>query len=394
MRGALDGVRVVGFTHYAAGPYCLSMLGDHGADVINVESPDGDQFRSRDGLYGEEFSGYFIGLNRSKRSVSLDLAEPAGLAAARRLVATADVVVQNYRVGVMNRLGLGYDGLSEAIPRLVYCSISAWGESGPMSELPGMDVLAQARGGFMGVTGDDRSGPMKVGVPVADYMAAYLASFGIMLALRERERSGRGQRLTVNLLDSMIASTANLIPFWDRTGEPSKPLGNGHPQLAPYGTFRTADSRIVIAAPGDKFWQALCVALDLGHLIADERYKTPRDRVLNTETLTNDLEAVLVCESSRHWLQRLQHATVPCAPVNTLGEALTQPQVTHNNMVISTDHPRVGATKIPGVPVALSRTPGNVSLPAPSLGEHTSEVLLEIGYSLAEADAIMRRAKG
>jgi CoA:oxalate CoA-transferase len=386
--GALDGLRVIGLTHLGAGPYALSLLGDLGADVINIEPPGGDSLRGRDAAF-EVMSSYFLSINRSKRDVVLDLKHPDGLEAARRLIAGADVLVENYRVGALDRLGLGYEAMSELNPRLVYVSITPWGLQGPMQQDIGMDLLAQARSGMMGLNGEPGRRPVRVPPPIADFVSAYLAAFGIMCGLRSVEQLGVGQRVETSLLAGQVASLANLITYFARTGEPSQPLGSAHPQLVPCAPFRTADGYIVLACITEGMWRKLCLAIGAPELIDDPRFSRNIDRTKNVDALTQLLEERLGEEPSAHWAEILRAADVPVGPISSLSDLINDPQVIANDYIRDIEHPVVGKLKVPGFPVSFSRTPARESRPAALLGEHTTEVLTELGYSAEQIERML-----
>ena len=382
MTGPLSGIRVLDFTRWLAGPVATSFLGDMGADVIKVERAGlGDETRYVDRVFGEGNSAYFVGNNRSKRSLTLDLADQRGREIARRLAAQSDVLVENFRVGVMDRLGLGYETVGKLNPRLVYCSISSFGPTGPYVNKPGMDLIVQAMGGVMGLTGESGGRPLRVGSPIGDFVGAYQALYGITLALFHRERTGQGQRVDVALLDGQISLLANYVPGFFVTGKPAGPVGVGHPQIVPYQTFETADGSIVIACLNEQFWQKLCQVLELPELLADWRFASNADRVEHREALVALLQARLAQRTSQDWLATLGASDVPCAGVNTLADLAHDPQVRENEMFVRVPHQTGGEVTVVGVPVKPRATPGRVRSAAPLLGEHTDEILAELGYA-------------
>ncbi|BDZ54251.1 CaiB/BaiF CoA transferase family protein [Agromyces marinus] len=320
--GPLAGVRVADFSRVLAGPYATMTLADFGADVIKVESPAGDDTRhwnppvDRTGR-----ATYFGGVNRNKRSVVLDLAEPAGLAEARRLAASADVVIENFRPGVMARFGLDHDRVSAENPRVVYCSITGFG-AGAGASLAGYDLLVQAVGGLMSITGDPEGEPAKVGVALVDVLSGQNAVAGILLALRERDRTGRGSRVEVNLLQSLLAALTNQASSTLATGTPPRRLGNAHPSISPYAVFRAADRELVIAVGNDRQFRALADVLEAPDLNADPRFATNSDRVAHRHELRVAIEAALAAASASHWVERLTAAGVPAGPVNDIAEAI------------------------------------------------------------------------
>jgi crotonobetainyl-CoA:carnitine CoA-transferase CaiB-like acyl-CoA transferase len=385
----LAGLRVVGLTHIAAGPFALSMLADFGADVVNVEPLGGDNMRSRDGAFAN-LSAYFYGVNRNKRSLACDLKTPAGRKIMDQLLARADVFVHNLTVPAMERLGLDYESLRERWPRLIYCEISAWGSHGPDRDRLGMDVLAQARSGIMGITGHPGAGPAKVPVPITDLSTAMLAMSGILLALQARQRDGLGQKVETSLLQSSIALTANLIPYFHATGRPNAPLGSAHPQIAPYQAFPASDGYIVIACLTQRFWLRFCEAFGLEKLAADERFATTESRVKHRVELEAIITEAMRTRTKREVGDLLDKFGVPNGPVATLKDVLADPQVAANEMIVPL-YEQADQTEVPvvGVPIKLSRTPGSLDRGAAALGEDTSAVLSDLGYSDSEIAALI-----
>lgn len=388
----LAGLRVIGLTHVAAGPFALSMLADFGAEVTNVESLDGDNMRSRDGAFANS-SAYFYGVNRNKRSFACDLKTEAGRKIMDQLLVGADVFVHNLTIPAMQRLHLDYESVREANPRLIYCEISAWGSRGPDRDRLGMDVLAQARSGIMGITGHPGAGPAKVPVPITDLSTAMLTVTGILLALQARARDGLGQKVETSLLQSSIALTANLIPYYFATGRPNAPLGSAHPQIAPYQAFPTNDGYIVIACLTQRFWLRFCEALKLEHLTVDVRFETTQDRVNNREALEQIIKERTSNFSRTELAVILDQFGVPNGPVATLKDVLEDPQVSANRMVEPLFE-TADRVKVPvvGVPIKLSRTPGTLEFGAVALGEHTRAVLAELGYSESEIVNLLEQA--
>jgi CoA:oxalate CoA-transferase len=380
----LAGIKILDFTRWLAGPYATSILGDMGADVIKVERGSGDGTRQVDRLFAPGMSSYFLGLNRSKRSVWIDYETPAGRRLLKKLVKKVDIVIENFRPGVMDRLGLDYSNLLPINPQLIFCSVSSFGSKGPLREKPGMDLVVQAMGGVMALTGDPAGPPMRAGAPIADFVGAYQTVTGVLLALVARERAGVGQRVDVALIDGQVSMLSNYVPGFFLTGKPDRPIGGGHPQLAPYQLFATKDGYLVVACLTEEFWRRLCVELDLPGLIEDDRFRRNADRVEHRDELIAILApAVLACTSGE-LSARLDARDVPNAPVFGLADLIEHPQLRENQMFLELDHPDVGTYHVTGVPVKLSGTPGEVSRPAPRLGEHTREVLHEFGLSSAE----------
>jgi crotonobetainyl-CoA:carnitine CoA-transferase CaiB-like acyl-CoA transferase len=357
-------------------------MGDMGADVIKIERPGvGDPTRLVDRVFTPGMSSYFVGVNRSKRSVAINLRKAAGRDLAATLARSADVIVENFRPGVMHKLGLDYEDLKADNPRLVYCSISSFGQSGPLRAKAGMDLVVQAMGGVMGLTGEPERTPVRVGSPIADYVGAFQAVIGTLLALLARHASGRGQRVDVALLDGQVALLANYLPGFIVTGKPDRPVGVAHPQIVPYQLFKASDGELVIACLTDAFWRGLCRQLKLDGLIGDPRFRTNVDRVQHREDLLAILEPVVATWRVDELSRALDEADVPSAPVHSLADVVGHAQVRHNEMVVSLEQRTIGTYQAAGVMVKLAETPGSITRAAPELGEHTTEVLLEAGIT-------------
>jgi len=390
----LSGLVVIDLTQWFAGPVATSWLGDMGADVIKIERPGvGDPTRHVDNVLGNEASSYFAGINRSKRSVELDLSSVDGMNALRRLIAKADVLVENFRPGVMSRLGLEYDELSADNGRLIYCSISSFGDFGPLAQKPGMDIVIQAMGGVMGLTGPSGGSPIRVGAPVADYVGALQATVAITVALAERARSGKGQRVDVSLMEGQIAMLSNYIAGFFVTGEPNGPVGNFHPQLVPYQPYETKDGSVIVACLTEQFWQKMCGALDLEGLMSDQRFVTNIDRVAHREELNGVLEPLFAQMTSSDLTSKLEQADVPCAPIQTMAELIVHPQVVESQAILEIEHPRYGSYHAIAAPFRFERTPARVTNYAPDLGEDTLTVLTEFGFSPEEISRLDASAK-
>jgi crotonobetainyl-CoA:carnitine CoA-transferase CaiB-like acyl-CoA transferase len=387
----LDGIRVVDLTQFYAGPLATSWLGDMGADVVKVERPrTGDPTRPVDDLLGGGFSSYFAGLNRSKRSIELDLSTSEGAEALRNLARAADVLVENFRPGVMDRLNLGYETLRRENARLIYCAISSFGPEGPLAQKPGMDIIVQAMGGVMGLTGAVGGPAMRVGAPVADYVGSLQSTVGITTALYERERSGRGQFVDISLLDGQMAMLSNYIVGFRFTGRPRGPLGNYHPQLVPYQPYDTQDGSVVVACLTEEFWRRMCHLLGLEELVVNPSFITNSTRVQHRDELNAVLEPVFAGMKSGELISKLEGADVPCAEIMSLAELLDSPQVVFRNSLISIDHPSIPSYQVVATPFRFSRTPAHPSRPAPGLGQHTEEVLLEVGMAVDEIRVLNR----
>ncbi|MDI3298106.1 MAG: CoA transferase [Bacillota bacterium] len=388
-RPPLEGVRVLDFSRILSGPYCSMMLADWGADVIKVERPgSGDDTRQ----WGPPFLGgesaYFLSVNRNKRSLAVDLATAEGRRVVYRIAETADVVIENFRPGTADRLGIGYRQLRQFNPRLVYCSISGFGQTGPDRDRPGFDAVAQAMSGMMSITGEPDGEPTKHGMSIADLTAGMWAAFAIVAALYERERSGEGQYLDVSLLDGQIAWLTYVAGAYFATGRNPSRLGSAHPNIVPYQPFATADGHIMVAVGNDRLWRSFCEALGLPELAGDPRFATNPARVEHRSELIPLLAARLATRSSAEWTEALDRAGVPCGPILTVGEALSHPQVAAREMVVEMDHPTAGRIRTTGLPVKFSRTPGRIASPPPLLGQQTLEILREAGFSEAEVERL------
>ena len=386
-RGVLDGVRVADFTQVLAGPYGTSLLGDFGADVIKVEPPGGEPFRAIDNLIAPGESGYYYGINRSKRAMTLNLKDPAARTIVERLVRESDVVVVGFRPAAVARIGLDWESLSSINPRLVYCSLTAFGDTGPLAAEPGMDIVVQALSGVLALTGETDQPPVKTGPSIADFTGAFLMVTAVLAGLRVRDRDGIGQQVSVNLLDGQIAMLANFVTPYFLTREPIRRAGGGHPQVVPYQVFEASDGFMVVACLNDTFWAPLCRGIDHAELIEDPRFATNPVRAANRGELIPFLERLFATATREIWLARLRSHGVPCAPVNELEEALSQPQVLHNKALTELKHPVYGPYTVPSNPIKMSESPPRPHGYVPGVGEHTSEVLAELGFDPAQISA-------
>jgi crotonobetainyl-CoA:carnitine CoA-transferase CaiB-like acyl-CoA transferase len=380
----LEELRVLDLSRVLSGPYCTMILADMGAEVIKIEVPgEGDLTRGKGDPESEARGGQpvFFDLNRNKKSLTLNLKADAGKAIFKRLTERADVLVENYRPDVMDRLGLGYAVLSQLNPRLIYCGISGFGKTGPYSLWPAYDQIAQGMSGLMSVTGERDGAPMRVGVSIADTIAGLFATCGILLALAHRQQTGRGQEVHATLLDGLISMfTARASNFLE-SGVLVPPVGNHLHDLGPAGTFETQDGHINITAWPDDAFRRLCAALDLGDLWTDSRFATPRLRATHRDALTDILNAKLRLQTTSAWMAVLPRQRIPCGPILNLHQVFADPQVLHNRMVLEHYHPRAGHRRLLGLPLKLSEAPTGVRSAAPELGEHTEEILAELGYS-------------
>ena len=382
----LQGLTVLDFTRVLSGPYCTMLLGDMGARVIKIEHPErGDDTRGWGPPFQGSESAYFLSVNRNKESVTLDLKNPAAGRILARLLDRADVLVENFRPGTMARLGLGYDTIAERYPRLVYCSISGFGQTGPRSGQAGYDAVIQAEGGLMSITGDADGPPFRLGVAIADIVSGMFAAQGIAMALFARERTGRGQLVDIGMLDATSALLTYQAAICFATGVPPKRLGNRHPTIVPYETFPVADGEIVVAVGNDEQWSRFCEAIGAAPLSADTRFATNRLRVENYGQLRPLLAQHLARRTRDEWLRDFKKAGVPTGAVRDVAEVLMDPQIADREMVASIEHATLGAIRVLGVPIKLSRNPGSIRIAPPTLGQHTDAVLRhDLGLTEAE----------
>ena len=383
--GPLAGVRALDLTQIMAGPVCTMLLADMGADVVKIERPNGgDDTRRMGPPFASGWAAGFLALNRNKRSLALNLQAEQGKEVFRRLLEEADVVVENFRPGVMERLGLGYDSLAQIKPSLVYCSISGFGATGPYRNRGGFDLVAQGMSGLMSVTGFPDSPPAKVGVPITDISAGTLAAYGILCACIHALKTGRGQMVDASLLEAGIAYTIWESALYFAEGEIPGPLGSAHRVSAPYQALRTADGYINIGAATQATWEQFCRAIGQEGLIEDPRFVLPGDRKAREGELAELLESTLSQQSTAYWLELLEQAGVVAGPIYDMEQVYQDPQVRAREMVIDLADPELGTLHHIGIPVKLSATPGSIRHRAPALGEHSEEVLRAVGYSEAE----------
>lgn len=383
----LSGVTVVDFTRYLSGPYCTMILGDQGADVIKIERPGtGDESRHMAPFVnGESYPSAMP--NRNKRSVALDLSGDEGRAVARDLIARADVVVENFRPGVMGRLGLDYTAAKELNPEVVYCSVTGFGQTGPESHRPGFDIIAQGMTGFLRMTGEPGGEPAKFGVAVNDLVAGMTAATAVLAAYIRRLREGGGQYIDVALVDAGLALTVWEAGAWWGNGEEPRPEGTRHRLNAPYQAFRTQDGYVTVGANNDRLWRRFCdEVIERPDLRDRPEY---RDRPRHVEQLAEELQEILVTRPTAYWVEALDRAGVAGGPVLTYSEALAQAQVAAREMIVDVTHPVIGPMHALGMPAKMSRTPASIRTPAPLLGQHTREVLRELGRTDTEIDALV-----
>ena len=386
----LDGLTVIDLTRGLSGPYCTMLLADMGARVIKIEQPGrGDDTRAWGPPFINGESAYFLSINRNKESVTLDLKQPSARRALETLLDRADVVVENFRPGTMERLGLGHAEVMAARPRLIYCSISGFGQTGPRRSEAGYDAVVQAEGGLMSITGPADGEPYRLGVAISDVVTGMFAAQGVTLALLARERTGRGQRVDIGMLDSTAALLTYQAAIYFATGQAPPRLGNRHPTIVPYETFPAADGDFVVAVGNDDQWRRFCDVLEAPALAADERFATNRGRVAGYDTLRPLLVERLRARSRAEWVTRLKSAGVPCGAVRDIAEVLEDEHLEAREMIQSIEHSAAGALRVLGVPMKLSATPGAVRTPPPLLGEHTDKVLSgDLGMDRAQIAAM------
>jgi crotonobetainyl-CoA:carnitine CoA-transferase CaiB-like acyl-CoA transferase len=390
--GPLAGLRVLDLSRILSGPFATMILADLGAEVIKLENPiGGDDTREWAPPYQGDQSAYFLSINRNKRGIAVDLKTDAGREIAVCLADGADVLVENFRPGAAARLGLGYPELSARNPRLVYASISGYGQTGPDAELPGYDAIAQALGGVVSVTGESAGRPVRVGTPVADLGAAMWAAIGVLAALHARSASGRGDWIDISLLDGQIAWLTYVAGGYFASGEVPRRYGSAHPTIVPYQALRTSDGYLMVAVGNDSLWQRFAPIIGLPELAGDSRFATNPDRVVHRDELIPLIETALASRASADWAVELSRAGIPAGAINTVDRALAYPQVLARDMVLTTEHPTAGPLRMAGSPVKLSGHTATVRRPPPLLGEHTDEVLSELGYSAAAIASLHQR---
>jgi crotonobetainyl-CoA:carnitine CoA-transferase CaiB-like acyl-CoA transferase len=381
---ALSRFRVLDLTQVRAGPTCARQLADWGADVVQIQMPD--TMRGDDTLGGQDGSDYQY-THRNKRSITLNLKEPQGIEVLKKLVEKADVLLENFRPDVKNRLGIDYETLSKINPRLVYASISGFGQTGPYAGRPGFDQIAQGMGGLMSVTGIPGHGPLRVGIPIADLTGGIFAAYGVTVALLEREASGKGQWVQTSLLQAMIYMMDFQTSRYTMEGIVPKQAGNFHPTSMPTGVYKTKDGHVNLAVFGGKIWERFCEAIGAPEWIKDERSVNKSARHVNRDWLNAEIEKHLARETSAYWVKTFNDAGVACGEINDIGQALEHEQVKHLGMVQEVESPRLGKLRLVGQPIIMSRTPSKIVRSTPKRGEHNEEILAEAGYS---ADQIKR----
>lgn len=385
----LKGIKVLDLTRVVSGPFCTLLLADFGADVIKVEAPNSADPSRVTGILGKGENPYFVHLNRNKRAITVNMKTEAGKEIIRRMAKESDVLVENFRPGVMDRLGLGYEELKKINPGLVYAAVSGFGKDGPYKNRPAFDFIAQAISGFMSLNGSADMAPLRVGIPISDTIAGLYAAFGILAALREKENTGLGQEVQCAMVDGLISMFTFASGAYFATGNLPPRNGNDHMVVAPYGLFEASDEPIAIAPSTDKTWLSLCQALELNDLIDDPRFDTAEKRRDNRSQINAIVADSLKTKTRNEWIDILNGAGVPCGPVNNLAQAFSDPQIIHQEMILESDQPS-GPVKMPGFPVKLSKNPAGLNRPSPQVGMHNAEVLAELGYDRETIDRFAR----
>jgi len=385
----LAGIKVVDFTRYLAGPFCTQTLGDYGAEILKIEPVEGA--RAELGGYSGKDTYFFMSTNRSKKSVQISTKTAEGRAVLQRLIDGADVVIDNFRPGVMEALGFGYESIAQRNPRIIACSVSGFGTSGPMRDYPGFDQIAQGFSGLMSVTGTQESGPTRVGIAICDLLGGIFAAQGILLALEARHRTGRGQKVETSLIEAIISTLSWSAGIYFDTGKTPGPAGNHHPLSSPHGVFRAADRPFNIAVGNEAMWRTFVQVIGRPDLATDSRFESPGHRLRNRDELTAEINLALAVRPAQYWIDLFNEKGIPSGPIMTIEEMFNHPQIAAREMLLRIPHPARGEFMTTGLGVKLAETPGKVTRP-PLLGEHTEEVLLAHGFTRQELDRL-RAAK-
>ena len=391
--GPLAGITVLDLTRVLSGPYCTMMLADMGARVIKIEQPGkGDDTRAWGPPFQNGESTYFLSINRNKESVTINLKHEEGKKVIKELLESTDVLVENFRPGTLDRIGFGYKELSNKYPRLVYCSVSGFGHSGPRHLQPGYDAIMQAEGGLMSITGPSDGPGYKLGVSITDITSGMFAAFGVAMALLSRHHTGRGQFVDIGMFDSAAALLSFQASIYFATGQAPGRIGNCHPTIMPYETLETLDDDLVVAVGNDHLWKTFCSVINLQHLAEDDRFASNKDRVKSRKLLKPMIEKQLQMHPAHEWIIKLREHGVPCGSVRDLSQVLTDEQLIERAMVVALEHPIVGAMQTLGIPIKLAGTPGSIRTPPPTLGQHTNEVLQKDLYFDAKKIESLRKS--
>jgi crotonobetainyl-CoA:carnitine CoA-transferase CaiB-like acyl-CoA transferase len=381
----------VDLTRTLAGPFCTMLLGDMGADVVKVEEPGhGDETRSWTPFWNGE-SAQFLSFNRNKRSLSLDLKQPQAVEIVLSLARNADVMVESFRTGALDRMGLGYQAVREVNPGIVYCSISGYGRTGPLADKPGYDLIIQGYSGLMSLTGEPDGLPLRVGFSLVDLFTGMMAYGSILTALYHRDRTGQGQWIDASLLDGQVAAMSYHATSYFATGVVPHRMGSGHPGLVPYQTFPAADGYFILGCANQGLWERTCRAIGRADLLQDPRFRTNDDRVAHRAECVDALSQVFRAQPMSHWVEVIAAAGVPCGPINRVPDVVADPQVLARNMIAPVDHPKVPGLRVPASPLKLAETPPGIRRPPPLLGQHNAQVLEELGYSPAQVQELRER---
>ncbi|AXN40241.1 CoA transferase [Peribacillus butanolivorans] len=381
MNGALDGVRIIDVSRVLAGPFCSMILGDLGADVIKIEHHEsGDETRGWGPPFAQGESAYYLCANRNKQSMTLNLKSEKGKEIFRKLVSSGDIVVQNFKTGTLEKMGIGYEELKEFNPQLIMASITGFGLTGPYKDLPGYDYIIQAMSGLMSITGETDGSPMKVGVAIADILTGLYTCIGILSALHHREKTGEGQEIDISLMDCQVSSLVNVASNYLFNGITPERMGNQHPNIVPYQTFHASDGELVVAVGNDEQFRRFTYVLERPDLAEQEQFKRNENRLLNKEELIPIVEDLLKRKTKKEWKMLLDDAGIPNGPINTIAEMLEDPQIKARNMLVNMEHPTVENLRVTGSPLKLSKTPVTMRKHPPLYGEHTDSILAGMGY--------------